>query len=83
MRNLIFILPVLTLGLAGCAQPLGTVAAGAAIGAAIDDDNRARGAIIGGALGAITAAVIEEYNDGTCLYRNTETGERFRAKCPD
>ena len=83
MRKFILTLPLLAIGLAGCTEPLGTVAAGAAIGAAIDDDNRARGAIIGGAVGAITAAIIEEYNDGTCLYRNTRTGERFRAKCPD
>ena len=79
MKPILFVLPLVMLT-AACESRSGNVLGGAAIGAAINDDNRLEGAAGGAAAGAVVAA-IEESQDGTCTYRNTATGEVFQAPC--
>ena len=81
MKTLFLAIPV-TLSLAACDTTGAGLAGGAALGAALDDDNRARGAVIGAAAGATAGALVERYNNGTCLYRDRTTGETYRADCP-
>lgn len=81
MKNLILMLP-LAAGLAACEQPAGTVATGAAIGAAVNDDDRLKGAAVGAAAGAAAAIVLDNLGNDTCLYRDTRTGGTYRAACP-
>ena len=70
----------LVLTVAACETRSGNILGGAAVGAAVaDDDDRLEGAAIGAAAGA-TVAAIEEAND-QCRYRNTRTGEVFTAPC--
>ncbi|MCV2872406.1 glycine zipper domain-containing protein [Defluviimonas sp. WL0050] len=87
MNKLILILPI-TLALAGCQtaeqRAVGTGAlAGAAIGAAVaDDDDRLEGAIVGGAAGALVGTLIgQAQNPGDCVYEDAY-GRRYVAACP-
>ena len=50
--------------------------AGAVVG---DDQNRERNVAIGAAAGATAGAVLG--NNNLCTYRNTQTGEVFKAEC--
>lgn len=79
MMKLILVLP-LVLVTAACETRTGNVLGGAAVGAAINDENRVEGAAVGAAAGLVVAA-IEESNDDNCRYRNTRTGEVFIAPC--
>lgn len=81
MRSIILMVPV-ALGLAACENPAGTVAAGAAIGAAANDDDRLKGAAIGAAAGAAAAVLVDQIDEDECLYRDRYTGETYRAACP-
>ncbi|WP_299966127.1 glycine zipper 2TM domain-containing protein [uncultured Roseobacter sp.] len=58
----------------------GTVG-GAALGAAIDDDNRSRGALIGAAAGALAGNYLGRTAGGDCVYQNPD-GSRYTAACP-
>ena len=84
MKKAIFALPLVLL--AACGTPEGnagaTIATGAAIGAALDDSNRLRGAAGGAAAGALVAAAVDSNNRRMCTYRNATTGETYRAECP-
>lgn len=79
MKKIVFLIPLVQMT-AACETRSGNVLGGAAIGAAVNDDNRLEGAAIGAAAGAVVAAV-EESNDDQCRYRNTRTGEVFTAPC--
>ena len=84
MRKLVLVLPAAAL-LAGCETPeqrmITGAATGAAIGAAIDDDNRAKGAALGGAAGLAAAALIgPASNPGKCRYRD-HFGREYVADC--
>lgn len=84
MNKFLMILPVLTLGLAGC-QTEGQNAAvgalgGAAIGAAVSD-NETQGALIGAAAGVAASTLIRPANaQGQCTYRD-QSGRTFLAPC--
>lgn len=87
MKNRNFILPILVL-LAACQtseqRSVGTGAlAGAAIGAAVaDDDDRLEGAIVGGAAGALVGTLIgQAQKPGDCVYED-RYGRRYVAACP-
>nr|WP_249200391.1 hypothetical protein [Thetidibacter halocola] len=77
---MILVLPLL-IPLAACDTTTAAVAGGAALGAALDDDKPIRGAVVGAAAGVIAGSLIERYSDGTCLYRDPQTGETYRARC--
>ncbi len=84
MKNLLLAIPCAAL-LSACdtaEQRMVTgAAAGAALGAAVSDDDRAKGAVIGGAAGLATAALIGQANQpGKCRYRNA-AGQEFIADC--
>jgi uncharacterized membrane protein len=86
LRSLM-IMPVAALGLAACVGTPGqntTVGAlsGAALGAAVsDDDDRVQGALTGAAVGAIAGTLIGQANQpGKCYYRDAN-GNRFIANC--
>jgi hypothetical protein len=79
MKPIAFILSAL-LALTACSPGEQGLLTGAALGAAIDDDNRARGAIIGAAIGGVAGSLVEQYSDGTCLYRRAD-GSTYRAPC--
>ncbi len=86
MNKFLMMIPLLTLGLAGC-QTEGQNAAlgglgGAAIGAAVSD-NETRGALIGAAVGVAASTLVRPANaNGQCTYRNTSTGQTYLAACP-
>lgn len=88
MKKLLFLVLVLpiALSLAACTSTQQGAAigglGGAAVGAAVADDDL-EGAVIGGAAGAIAGALIGRAAErpGKCVYRN-EYGERFIADCP-
>lgn len=88
MKKAILMLPVAAV-LAACETTGGDrstltgAAAGAAIGAAVaDDDNRLEGAVIGGAAGAAAGNLIGRANSpGDCVYRD-QFGNRYVAECP-
>jgi hypothetical protein len=79
MKKLLIVIPLVLLT-AGCETRAGNVATGAAIGAAVNDDNRLAGAAVGGAAGLLVSAIQEGNNQ--CRYRNTVTGEVYIATCP-
>jgi hypothetical protein len=75
------------LALAAC-QPAGTdpvltgAAAGAVLGAVVDDDNRAQGAMVGAALGAAAGGIAGAAQQGPqCRYRYPDGRVEVRA-CP-
>lgn len=87
MKQRTFILPIL-LVLTACQtteqRSVGTGAlAGAAIGAAVaDDDDRLEGAIVGGAAGAVVGTLIgQAQKPGDCVYED-RYGRRYVAACP-
>lgn len=68
--------------LTACTTPEGTVLGAAALGAALDDDDPVRGAVIGAATGVAAEGVRNAYEARTCVYRNPQTGQTYRAQCP-
>jgi len=87
MKRALIALPIATLTLAGCMQTAqertlaGSTATGAAIGAMVNDDNRAEGAAIGAAAGMAAGALINATNQpGQCLYRDSY-GREYYAPC--
>ena len=87
MNKVMLILPM-TLSLAACQtaeqQAVGTGAlAGAAIGAAVaDDDDRIEGAMVGGAAGALVGTLIgQSQKANECIYEDAY-GRRYTAACP-
>ncbi len=87
MNKLLLILPM-TLSLAACQtaeqQAVGTGAlAGAALGAAVaDDDDRLEGAMVGGAAGALVGTLIgQSKTSNDCVYQDAY-GRRYTAPCP-
>jgi len=56
--------------------------AGAAVGATVSGSNdKAKGAIIGGAAGLAAGSVINRQSNGNCLYQRTN-GTQYSAACP-
>ncbi|MBD3664801.1 glycine zipper domain-containing protein [Sulfitobacter aestuariivivens] len=85
MKKLFLALPVMA-ALAACDTPDGTLAAstlaGAAIGATVSgSDDKAKGAIIGGAAGLAAGTLINRQQNGTCLYERPD-GSQYTAACP-
>ncbi|MGB3314229.1 MAG: YMGG-like glycine zipper-containing protein [Albidovulum sp.] len=87
MNKMLFVLPF-AMTLAACQtqeqSAVGTGAlAGAAIGAAVaDDDDRLEGAIVGGAAGALVGTLIgQSKKAGDCIYEDAY-GRRYTAACP-
>ncbi len=86
MKSFLFILPILTLGIAGCQTTdqnaaLGALG-GAAVGAAVSSDSdRTQGALIGAAVGVAASTLIgPATQQGQCYYRD-QYGRRFIAAC--
>ncbi len=86
MTKFLMILPVLTLGLAACGTPEQNAVAGglggAAIGAAVsNDDDRLTGALTGAAVGVGASLLLgPAQQPGQCYYRNAQ-GQRVIAAC--
>lgn len=86
MKNLLLVTPLVMLAAACQTQQDRSVAtgalAGAALGAAVsDDDDRLEGAIIGGTAGAVAGALIGQANTpGDCVYQDAY-GNRYVAPC--
>lgn len=82
-----FLLAILGLGIAACTPTdqatLGGAATGAVLGAAVSGDNdKAKGAIIGGAVGAVAGNMIGQANTpNDCIYQDSY-GRRYVAPCP-
>ncbi|MGX9354208.1 YMGG-like glycine zipper-containing protein [Roseobacteraceae bacterium S113] len=51
---------VLVAPLAACDSTQAGLIGGAALGAALDDDNPGRGAVVGAAIGGVTGAVVDQ-----------------------
>ena len=81
MKKLMLCLPLVA-ALAACDSTQTGLVGGAALGAALDDDDPARGAVVGALVGGTAGALLQRNQDGSCLYRNTNTGETYRAACP-
>lgn len=86
MKKFLLILPLLSLGVAGCATTdqnaaLGALG-GAAVGAAVSSDSdRTQGALIGAAVGVAASTLIGPApGAGQCYYRDAQ-GRRFVAAC--
>ena len=79
MKKIILAIPLVLMA-AGCDTRSGNVLGGAAIGAAVNDDDRLEGAAVGAAAGLVVSAVQESNN--TCHYTNTSTGQTWTAPCP-
>lgn len=86
MKHILLMLPLLGLGLAGCATTdqnaaLGALG-GAAVGAAVSGDkDRTQGALIGAAVGVAASTLVGPApNAGQCYYRDAQ-GRRFIAAC--
>jgi len=88
MKSRLILVTLAGLALAGCMETqdertlAGTTAAGAAIGAMVNDDHRATGAAVGAALGMATGAIINgtRQSNGQCLYRDNY-GREYYAPC--
>ncbi|OYX45139.1 MAG: hypothetical protein B7Z02_02530 [Rhodobacterales bacterium 32-67-9] len=87
MKTLMLAIPLVSI-VAACETPeeraVGTGAlAGAALGAAVaDDGDRAEGALIGGAAGAVVGGLIgQAQQPGDCVYQD-RYGNRYVAACP-
>lgn len=76
---------VLSFAVAGCTTAEQTATAGAlggaALGAAIDDNNRGRGALIGAAVGGTSGFLLGRLANGNCRYRAAD-GSTYIAACP-
>lgn len=87
MKKTILVIPILAM--AGACETtenrsaLTGAAAGAALGAAVsDEDDRVEGALIGGAAGAVVGDMIGRANTpGDCVYED-RYGRRYVAECP-
>jgi outer membrane lipoprotein SlyB len=85
MKKFLLILPLIT-GLAACEtqgqNQLAGAATGALIGSAVSSDNdRVKGAIIGGAAGLAAGTLIGQRDtNGRCLYQRPD-GTRYYASC--
>lgn len=85
MKKLLIALPMVA-ALAACETNDRTLAAttlaGAATGVAVSgDDDRLKGAIIGGAAGAAAGTLVNRNQAGTCVYERPD-GSRYTAACP-
>ncbi len=86
MTKFLLILPVLTLGPTACGTPEQNAVAGglggAAIGAAVsNDDDRLTGALTGAAVGVGASLLIgPAKTPGQCIYRD-QNGNRYTAAC--
>lgn len=85
MKKFLIALPMIA-ALAACETADRTVAAttlgGIATGVAVSgDDDRLKGAIIGGAAGAAAGTLINRQNNGTCIYERPD-GSRYSGACP-
>ncbi|MGB7240826.1 MAG: glycine zipper 2TM domain-containing protein [Sulfitobacter sp.] len=85
MRKFLLVLPMLSMLVACDTQTQSTLtgaAAGAAIGAAVsNDDDRVAGALIGGAAGAAAGNFVGRTQSGSCVYQRPD-GSRYTAACP-
>ncbi|MGC1503382.1 MAG: hypothetical protein WA782_04490 [Sulfitobacter sp.] len=85
MKKLFLAIPMIA-ALAACETQDRTLAAstlaGAAIGATVSgSDDKAKGAIIGGAAGLAAGSLIARQQNGQCVYQNS-AGQRYTAACP-
>lgn len=85
MKKLLLILPLVG-AISACEtqnqSTLGGAAAGAALGAVVSgDDDRAKGAVLGGLAGAAAGAYLGRTASGQCVYQNS-AGQRYTAACP-
>ena len=85
MKKLLLILPLVG-AISACEtqnqSTLGGAAAGAALGAVVSgDDDRAKGAVLGGLAGAAAGAYLGRGTNGQCVYQNS-VGQRYTAACP-
>ncbi|MEH6829730.1 YMGG-like glycine zipper-containing protein [Sulfitobacter sp.] len=85
MKKLAYVIPMLA-ALAACDTPDGrlaaTTAAGAVIGASVSGSNdKAKGAIIGGAAGLAAGTLINRQSNGNCTYQRND-GSTYVAACP-
>ena len=86
MRKLV-LAAALILPLAACDATGAGLAYGAALGAALDDDNPGRGLVVGATIGGVAGAIADQRrgtavqpSGRTCLYR-TASGGTYRAAC--
>lgn len=84
MKSTLILLPLL-ISLAGCVtqeeRMLTGAAAGMAVGAAVSsDDDRMKGALIGGAVGLAAGTLIGRDNTGRCIYQRRD-GSRYYGAC--
>lgn len=85
MKKFAYIIPMIA-ALAACDTPDGrlaaSTAAGAVIGASVSSsDDRAKGAIIGGAAGLAAGTLINRGQNGNCTYQRNN-GTTYVAACP-
>jgi len=85
MKKYLIALPLIA-ALAACETQDQTLAAstlaGAVIGATVSGGNdKAKGAIIGGAAGLAAGSLISRQQNGQCTYQRTD-GSRYTAACP-
>jgi len=85
MKKFFLLLPVLAFGLSACETAEQNAAAGAlggaAIGAAVTDNNPLQGALIGAAVGVAASTLIGPTGkSGECYYRNSQ-GQRYIDRC--
>ena len=85
MKKLFIAIPLIA-ALAACETQEGTLAAttlaGAAAGASVSSSNdRAKGAIIGGATGLLAGTLINRQSNGNCTYQRPD-GSQYVAACP-
>ncbi|MCX7566641.1 hypothetical protein OS189_09835 [Sulfitobacter sp. F26169L] len=85
MKNFLIAISM-TASLAACDTPDGNLAAstlaGAAIGATVSgSDDKAKGAIIGGAAGLAAGTLINRHQNGNCTYQRPN-GSTYIAACP-
>jgi len=84
MKKFLIAIPMIA-ALAACETQDGTLAAstltGAVIGATVSGSNdKAKGAIIGGAAGLATGTLINRQQNGSCVYERPN-GTRYTASC--
>lgn len=85
MKRLALVIPMIA-ALAACDTPDGRLAAatvtGAVIGASVSGSNdKAKGAIIGGAAGLAAGTLINRGQNGNCTYQRPN-GSTYIAACP-
>jgi len=85
MKKLFMAIPMIA-ALGACDTPDGRLAAttltGAAIGATVSgSDDKAKGAIIGGAAGLAAGTLLNRTSNGNCTYQRND-GSTYVAACP-